>query len=74
MKKIIILLRETNCDNNIGDALIYDKCNVFVSMNPITYSIDLNVKDIATLANGGSLPLDYSLTVDHIGGRPNDRK
>lgn len=73
MKKIVILLTETNCEINKGHAVIYDKCNEFESFNPIVYPIELNVKDIATLANGGVLPLDYSIDINHIGGRPNKR-
>ena len=72
MKKIFIVLSKTGCENNEGHVLVYDICNLLESFNPISYPITYNKKDIATYVLG-TLPTDYTVSIDHIGGRPTDR-
>ena len=72
MKKLVVLVRETNCDDNKATVLVFDKCNVEESKTDIVYPIGHTEKDIALMVLGTTLP-DYSMTVDHIGGRPNKR-
>ena len=73
MKKVVVLVRETGCTDNKATILIFDKCNEHESTVDKSYPIEYTEKDIALMVLGTTLP-DYSMTVDHIGGRPNDRK
>lgn len=72
MKKVTVLVRETGCTDNKATILVFDNCNSFESILHTSYPITHTDKDIAIMVLGSTLP-DYSMTVDHIGGRPSKR-
>ena len=71
MKKIHILIKESNCDTNKAQALVFDQCNELISIDEIEYPVTHTVDEIADELG---VPSNFSITLDWIGGRPNDRK
>jgi|TARA_R110000851_G_C13031704_1_gene561169 hypothetical protein len=72
MKDIIILILEKDCRNIKAQALSFE-CGVIEFNEEIEYPVTFNKEEIANII----LPnanVDFSVKIQWIGGRPNDRR
>lgn len=73
MKYIHILVtgKVEECRELRAIALVFNECNDLEISESIQYPIEFSKEDIKNLITPNTL--DYSVVVDWVGGRPNDR-
>ncbi len=73
MKNLIVIVQKTvECGTVHGKCHEYDQCGDYVTTHSISYPVTANKEDIyATM-----FPVigDFSMSIDHVGGRPNHRR
>jgi hypothetical protein len=71
MKHIKILILEQNCKDIKAIQLTF-YCNELISQSDLTYPVKLTKEEIKNEIDNSIT--DFSMTVEWVGGRPNDRK
>lgn len=73
MKRITVLITKLNreCSEYAATIVEFDHCGGYVATHQVAFPVTHTKAEIyATLWSGLG---DYTMTVDHVGGRPNDR-
>lgn len=72
MKNIKVFIKNVSCDQVEAHVIMFDCDNQIVFNQPLSYPTNYTKEEIASIIPN-SLP-DFSVVVEWVGGRPNDRR